>query len=1098
MEYDKFGDDMKGVIVLLILLTLTGCVDADWWNTSYAYCQNITINNELNYDLSDFPAYVNLSYTDGMQTDFSDVVFVDSTCGNDASILAFELENYTDTNAHYWVKVDIDANPKRIGVYYGNDSVDSLANPTGVWNSSFEAVYHFPSGDSLSDTTGQNDLTSNATNVSYYIDGGIEFVETAHQDTSGGYTGFDEAVGTVEIWFKPLYTNTIGLEVYDYLVSHYDSSTGDRVYIILQDNYVIVRLGDMALTNTTYTLGDTNWHYLVLQWNSGTGYFYADGVQKWSDSYTGLDEIDNDFNYFSGSPTNTNSYEPSGNSTEVRVSSSLRSADYINQSYQMVANQPSMVSFGAEETQTTTTTSTTTTTLCPDCANLTVFSDDGSSDSVTLVADENSTATVEIPLDATVKYARVNASGFKTLAENCSIPNNGNGEGWHFAGTADYISIGSTIYDAETCANLDSNELPTTYCQGGEPVAAQSAVYPMGEGNISFAWGNWYSQYKHGYTQWNGSEVRQKNTLTVVWYDLTQGVALNDRFMIVRKQNSYVEVYNVSAMREGDNTTLCTATCLGGANEPMGVLLGNGSSDYAICGRAHFNASNCNSIHNDSGVSGNSVTGVLDTADGQYFAGGYEGHGYLRDIATNTNQITFTRGTVRGRIVSNGDYAAIYPMSWYNADGKIFFYNVSTGTKTCEFYIGSGWSSNGGLSFTDHRAHISKGNILYIVDLDDCSNESMVMGQPFSGMGDHYPRIVAGKVWVHNTTHWVSYVLNDTGFSNYDGNCWLGSCEGLGSKMEVDESNFHLPTDLKVAAGDDASGSAYTGSGELSTEVEVSGFEVSLTDIVNTSTDNCTCDGCSVNGDNCTVPLKLLSTTLGGVTLDDLLIQYDLHSALSIDSISMNITNNSDVLNGAYIRVSANYTNSTVGIDSAYIEVDGSTNYSTTITNSTYIYLDLNSSLLSLGSHNVTAVYANDTSGWVSLTALYTFEITEPDVELSLWNGTDYSSSASLVWRCSVAQSACHPTNQNVSVGVLNITNNGTATGDLQIKINTECSNISFSIGTSYDPLIGFEINESYQDILTLTSGQTITRWLWANYTSPLQGCYPDFRFDYA
>jgi len=82
-------------LLLFVLFFLAKPVSAAWANTSFDRCMNITITNSGSETLTDFPAYINLTYDSDMLPDFKDLRFYNASCGNDGNLMAYEIENYT-------------------------------------------------------------------------------------------------------------------------------------------------------------------------------------------------------------------------------------------------------------------------------------------------------------------------------------------------------------------------------------------------------------------------------------------------------------------------------------------------------------------------------------------------------------------------------------------------------------------------------------------------------------------------------------------------------------------------------------------------------------------------------------------------------------------------------------------------------------------------------------------------------------------------------------------------------------------------------------------------------------------------------------------
>ena len=151
------------ILICTIFSILTCAVSspvfaADWWDSSWSKCRDITIANTGTSALTDFPAYISLDYDSDMQPDYDDIRFIDTTCKNNGSELDFEIESQTGTSVDVWVKIDsLPAAGRTIAVYYGNATATSGENINNTWDSNHQGVWH------LDENTGTDnqDSTSN-------------------------------------------------------------------------------------------------------------------------------------------------------------------------------------------------------------------------------------------------------------------------------------------------------------------------------------------------------------------------------------------------------------------------------------------------------------------------------------------------------------------------------------------------------------------------------------------------------------------------------------------------------------------------------------------------------------------------------------------------------------------------------------------------------------------------------------------------------------------------------------------------------------------------------------------------------------------------
>ncbi len=148
--------------------------------------------------------------------DGSDIVF---TASDGVTKLNHEVEYYNGATGQLiaWVQVPALAASANTGlyVYYGNAGVGAQWNPSGVWDSGYQSVWHLANGTSLSvgDSTshGNNLSNSGAVATAGTIDGGAGFNGSGSYITipAASYAGYPKAGGgttnyleTTEVWFK--------------------------------------------------------------------------------------------------------------------------------------------------------------------------------------------------------------------------------------------------------------------------------------------------------------------------------------------------------------------------------------------------------------------------------------------------------------------------------------------------------------------------------------------------------------------------------------------------------------------------------------------------------------------------------------------------------------------------------------------------------------------------------------------------------------------------------------------------------------------------------------------------------------------------------
>jgi hypothetical protein len=139
----------------------------DWPFPMLSYRKKIIINaDKVSSDLTDFALLidlydVNLHDTTKVQADGDDILFADASGIKLGHEIEFFDQAGNGTHAHLVAWIRIPHLPKledtSIFMYYGNNDVSSLENPSAVWNNNYLGVWH------LSEASGSvHDSTSNS------------------------------------------------------------------------------------------------------------------------------------------------------------------------------------------------------------------------------------------------------------------------------------------------------------------------------------------------------------------------------------------------------------------------------------------------------------------------------------------------------------------------------------------------------------------------------------------------------------------------------------------------------------------------------------------------------------------------------------------------------------------------------------------------------------------------------------------------------------------------------------------------------------------------------------------------------------------------
>jgi len=336
-----------GIIVALVLLMIpSASLASSWYSQSWPYRKQWTVTNVGSTTLTNFPAYINVSHEPEMQSDWDDVVFTDSN----SNIIPYELENYTTNYGHYWVNLSsLPGSGTYTGyIYYGNDAATSQENPEGVWDSSCKMVHHF---EDLTDSTSNNNDGTNygsTYNDSGRVDGardfdGVDDYVDCGNDPSLNIT--DEI--TIEAWIYVnsgaatgyiISKNSAGVSDLQYAIYWY--STQKCLYSYLEGSACAVSAENSVLTE--------KWYHIVMRYDKTDVRFYINGELSGT-PYAKTDSITgNDFSVNIGR-RKPNNYFFNGIIDEVRIYNKALSGDWINQSYEMVVNQSTWVSWGSAE-----------------------------------------------------------------------------------------------------------------------------------------------------------------------------------------------------------------------------------------------------------------------------------------------------------------------------------------------------------------------------------------------------------------------------------------------------------------------------------------------------------------------------------------------------------------------------------------------------------------------------------------------------------------------------------------------------------------------------------------------------------------------------
>jgi len=321
-----------------------------WWNTDWDYYKTITIDNSyIDAELTDFPILVSIDDTigDKCKANGEDIRFL---LTDNSTELKYEIERWVDNEDRIvWVKIPTVTSgvDTVILMYYGNSGASDSQNPTDVWDSDYEAVYHMNevSGNLVDSTVNGN--TGTAVGAASYSQTG-QIGKCIVFDGNDYFTGVlpqgDVSLtdGMFEFWEKT--TNGVGLDI----VVGWVYAGAARLYFGVDGDTSEWYTG-WGSTYTKWGSEDTSWHYHA--YRSGAG-FTLDG---YIDAATpaGLQVDSADFTQQNALMIGTGVAVDTvrawvGSIEEVRFSSSSRSVAWMKASYHSQKQTAGFLVFGDE------------------------------------------------------------------------------------------------------------------------------------------------------------------------------------------------------------------------------------------------------------------------------------------------------------------------------------------------------------------------------------------------------------------------------------------------------------------------------------------------------------------------------------------------------------------------------------------------------------------------------------------------------------------------------------------------------------------------------------------------------------------------------
>jgi len=342
----------------------------------FTYRKSITVqaNQVSSGPLTNFPMLVNITTDNNLRTvanggriasydvatnDPRDLIFQsldDTTCGGAGTApcrLNHEIESYNPATGQLtaWVRVPSINNGTIIYMYYGNSCITaSTQNVSGVW-AGYNGVWHSrESGTTLTDSTGNNHLSTNSTQNIGQIGNAQSYNGTTQlaSKTSGVVNiPANNATQTLSVWFTRAGDSAVRSGVS--FVNPSGSGSGLQFGQRTSGSVGVVgfwQWGGTFLGGTQSNPAANRWHYMVYTFDGTTHRPYFNGTAL-STATTAAQTGTPNRIYFS--TYNGSSEMWNGGIDEVRIINTVRSAGWISTEYRNQSAPNTFYTLGSEE-----------------------------------------------------------------------------------------------------------------------------------------------------------------------------------------------------------------------------------------------------------------------------------------------------------------------------------------------------------------------------------------------------------------------------------------------------------------------------------------------------------------------------------------------------------------------------------------------------------------------------------------------------------------------------------------------------------------------------------------------------------------------------
>ena len=331
------------------------------------------------------------------------IVASDSFCSTQ---LDHEVENYDKTTGQIVLHVKVPSlsgsTDTTLYLCYGDFSVStSQENISGVWANGYEVVYHLgeTSGTFYDSTGGHNGSDSvSATGKTGKIGNGQEFDNVDDRITASAPLAAETSY-TYSAWFQ----DTTGSGE-DFIITQGDHHYDVPRTMLLDNQFFAGRNSTDNMQASAPSPNLNTWYYNAGVRNGSNLYMYRDGSLANSDSGTTGDTIDDGL--YVGANQELNGFF-GGYLDEVRVSSVVRSADWIATEYNNQSNPETFYSVGAE--------------IAPDTTPPTLDTTSPADGAASVSADADLVLTFSEAVDAETGYITIYKSSDDSVVEALDV-----------------------------------------------------------------------------------------------------------------------------------------------------------------------------------------------------------------------------------------------------------------------------------------------------------------------------------------------------------------------------------------------------------------------------------------------------------------------------------------------------------------------------------------------------------------------------------------------------------------------------------------------------------------------------------------------------